>query len=124
MRKKLFALLLVVTLVALCGCGKVYSESDIENARQRGYDDGYSDGYFWGSYDQKEKDCDNFLIDGYSVRDIEEQVYKEYGVTPSEAFMIVDEYEYDWTHGGYTRSEYQNAVEAIFYTAAIFPFDY
>lgn len=124
MRKRLFAILLTIAIVALCGCGKSYTESDIESARRQGYDDGYCDGYSRGVEDRREEDYDNLLIDGRSIRDIEEQVYREYGLTPSQAFGIVDEYEYDSSHGGFTWAEYQNAIEGIYYTASIFPQDY
>lgn len=48
MRKRLFAILLTIAVVALCGCGNSYTESDLESARQQGYDDGYYDGYSRG----------------------------------------------------------------------------
>lgn len=134
MRKRLFSILVVIAF-ALCGCGNSYSDSDIEAARQQGYDKGYSDGYNRGMKDHREESeyqheetiedlLDELLIDGRSIRDVEEQVYREYGLTPSQAFGIVDEYEYDSTHGGFTWSEYQNAIDAIYYTASIFPYDY
>ena len=123
MRKRLFSILVVIAFV-LCGCGNSYSDSDIEAARQQGYDKGYSDGYSRGVEDQKEEDYEDLLIDGLSIRGLENKVYQKYGLTPSQAFGIVDEYEYDSSHGGFTWSEYQNAIEAIYYTASIFPFDY
>lgn len=121
MRKKLFTILLVVVVVTLCGCGNSYSESDIENAREQGYNEGYSDGYDRGSEERRDEDYEDLLIDGRSIRNIQEQVYSEYGLTPSQAFGIVDEYKYDPTHGGFTWSEYQKAIDAIYYTASIFP---
>ena len=132
MRKKMFALFLTAVIFALCGCensGSIsYSASDIENARQQGYgegySDGYSDGYSHGTESQKEEDYAELLIDGLSIRELERMVYQEYGLTPYQAFGIVDEYEYDSTHGGFTWDEYQNAIEAIYYTASIFPYDY
>lgn len=132
MRKKLFIILLTIVVATLCGCGQSYSESDIANAKQQSYEKGYSDGYDRGVEEQRKEDYDELLeevydellIDGRSIRDLERQVYKEYGLTPPQAFSIVDEYEYDSTHGGFTWSEYQNAIEAIYYTASIFPYDY
>lgn len=128
MRKKLFAIMLTSVIFVLCGCGNSvsvsYSESDIENARQQGYSEGYSDGYSHGIENQKEEDYSDLLIDGLSIRGLESKVYQEYGLTPSQAFGIVDEYEYDSSHGGFTWAEYQNAIEAIYYTASIFPQDY
>lgn len=111
-------------LLFLNGCGNPYTEADLEDAKQQAYNEGFEDGYYRGSKDQQEEDYDELLIDGCSIRTIEDHVYNEYGITPSEAFTIVDEYEYDSSHGGYTKAEYQNAIEAIFYTAAIFPQDY
>lgn len=124
MRKRLFAILLTIAVVALCGCGKIYSESDIENAREQGYNEGYCAGYDRGVEERRTEDYNNLLIDGRSIRNIQDQVYDEFGLTPAQAFGIVDEYEYDSTHGGFTWSEYQNAIEAIYYTASIFPQDY
>ena len=124
MRKKLFVVLLVIAVVAFCGCEDYYTESELESARQQGYNEGFNTGYTRGLKDQREKDCNEFLIDGRSIRNIEEQVYDKYGVTPSQAFGIVDEYEYDSSHGGFTWDEYQNAIEAIYYTASIFPQTY
>lgn len=111
-------------LLFLNGCGNPYTEADLEDAKQQAYNEGFEDGYYRGSKDQQEKDYEDLLIDGSSIRNIEERVFNEYGVTPHEAFAIVDEYEYDSSHGGYTKAEYQNAIGAIFYTAAIFPYDY
>ena len=67
---------------------------------------------------------DDLLIDGRSIRDVADQVYAEYGMTPYEALSVIDEYEYDYTHGGYTWAEYKQAIEVVYYTASIFPYDY
>jgi hypothetical protein len=126
--KKMSTLLLLclflIAAFALSGCESGYSESEMEAATQQAYDQGFEDGYYRGTQDQLEEDYDDLLIDGCSIRTISDHVYNEYGLTPNEAFMIVDEYEYDASHGGYTWSEYQNAIEAIFCTASIFPYDY
>lgn len=128
MRKTILAVILAVAIAALGGCGNSYTESDMESARQQGYSEGYSegyrDGYDQGAEDRRDEDYDELLIDGRSIRNIQDQVYDMYGLTPSQAFGIVDEYEYDSTHGGFTWSEYQNALEAVYYTASIFPQDY
>lgn len=119
---------LVFALLILSGCGKSYIEADIEEATKQaysqGYEDGYKDGHHRGAEEQREEDYEDLLIDGLSIRNIIEEVYNEFGITPSEAFTIVDEYEYDSSHGGYTKSEYRNAIEAMYYTASIFPYDY
>ena len=121
------ALILAAVVLILGSC----SEQDvkeraakIEAAREEGYREGYSEGYERGAEDQRDEDYDDLLIDGRSIRNIQEQVYDEYSLTPAQAFGIVDEYEYDSTHGGFTWSEHQNALEAIYYTASIFPQDY
>ena len=100
------------------------TEADIEDAKEQAYNEGYKDGYYHGTEEQREKDCEDFLIDGLSIRGLEELVYEEYGMTPHEAFNIVDAYEFDPRDSGYTWAEYQNAIEAIYCTASIFPQDY
>lgn len=126
--KKMSTLLLLclflVTAFALSGCESGYSESEMEAATQQAYNQGFDDGYYQGGKDMKEIAAENFLIDGYSIRDIENEVYETYGMTPHEAFVIIDEYTYDSKHGGYTKAEYENAVEIAFYTIACFPYDY
>lgn len=82
----------------------------------------YNDEISW--YADKIEDNEKLLIDGRSIRDIESQVNAEYGMTPAEAFSVIDEYEYDYTHGGYTWAEYQDALEVMYYTMSIFPYDY
>jgi len=138
MKKKLLLLTIILSFL-LCACGNSYSEDDLEEARRQayneGYNDGYSrgeadceeflnDGYSRGSNDQWQADCEELLIDGRSIRNIQEQVYEEYGMTPYEAFSVIDEYEYDYTHGGFTWAEYKQAIEVVYYTASIFPHDY
>ena len=142
--KKKFLLLTIILSFLLCACGNSYSEDDLEEARRQAYNEGYNDGYSrgsddqWvadceeflndgysrGSDDQWVADCEEFLIDGRSIRNIQEQVYEEYRMTPHEAFSVIDEYEYDYTHGGYTWDEYQEALEVMYYTMSIFPYDY
>ena len=126
--KKMSILLVLCLLFSLAfglsGCESGYSESEMEAATQQAYDHGFDDGYYQGAEDTKEIAAEYFLIDGYSIRDIENEVYETYGMTPHEAFVIIDEYTYDSTHGGYTKAEYENAVEIAFYTIACFPYDY
>ena len=77
MKKKLFVILLAIAVATLSGCGKVYSESDINNAMQQAYNEGYAEGYRHGAYRQQEEDYEEFLIDGRSIRNIVEEVYEE-----------------------------------------------
>ena len=121
------ALILAAVVLILGSCSEQEMkdrESKIEAARKEGYSEGYDDGYERGAKDQKQKDLEEYTIDTRSIQDIVNRVYEEYGMTPSEAFMIFDVYTYDSTHGGFKWSEYQNALEAIYYTASIFPQDY
>jgi hypothetical protein len=115
---------IVLASLFLCGCGNIYSAEKIESIKEQAYREGYEDGYDRGAENQRELDCEEFLIDGRSIRDIVDEVYDEFGMTPSEAFFVYDEYTYDWTHGGYTWKEYQQAMEIMYYTACIFPYDY
>ena len=121
MRNKLFVILLALTVAVLCGCEESYTKSDVEEERQQAYNEGYKAGYYRGTNDQQEEDYDNLLLDGLSIKGLAEQVYNMYGITPHEAFTIVEDYEYDSSQGGYTWDEYQNAIDAIYYTACIFP---
>lgn len=123
MKRKVLVFLLTVVAIVLCGCVEIYTAEDMMEAKQQGYNEGYECGYHSGKADQREEDYDAFLIDGMSIRNIVEKVYNEYGITPSKAFSICDEYEYDSNHGGITWDEYQNAINAIYYTADLFPSD-
>lgn len=117
------SLLLVSALFALSGCGESYSKDHLEREIEEAYQDGYNAGYERGASDQMEKDYEELLIDGESIRTIEEKVYAEYGLTPQQAFNITEDYNYDSDHGGYSWEEYQNAIEAIYCTVSIFPSD-
>lgn len=115
---------LVMLAFILCGCGKTYSVEEIESIKQQAYNEGFNAGYDRGAHDQYEIVCEEFLIDGLSIRDVSDEVVDEFGMTPADAFNVYDNYTYDWTHGGYTWEEYQLALEAMYYTCCIFPFDY
>ena len=134
-------LALLCTLFLLSGCGNSYTEAEIEDAKEQAYNEGYGDarrefynegyedgyeegfesGYSCGATDQREFDCEDLVIDGLSIRSIVELAFDEYGITPHEAFSIIDEYEYDSSHGGYSWNEYQNAVEAMYFVLSLFP---
>lgn len=124
--KKILNLLICISLLlassaGLSGCAETYSESDLKDAKSEGYEEGYKHGYYVGWESCWEKDCNELLIDARSIRNVQEDVYRKYGLTPRQAFYVIDEYEYDSTHGGYTWAEYKNAIDAIYFTAAIFP---
>lgn len=124
MKKRILSYLLVFLLALqfLSACG--ISEDKLEEAKEQAYREGYEYGYYRGTEEQREKDYEELLIDGHSIRTIVEEIYDEYGLTPSKAFSIVEDYEFDYTHGGYTWDEYQHAIEVIFATASVFPSDY
>ena len=88
---------------------------------QEAYDSAYEEGYQQGRKDQEESDREQLTIEGKSIVDVEEQVYEYYGLNPYEAWTIIEEYNYDGTHGGITWEEYQNAIEAAVFTAGVFP---
>ena len=88
---------------------------------QEAYEIAYNDGYQRGLEHQLETDREELTIDGRSIVDIVELVYDHYGMTPQEACGIIDEYNYDGTHGGFTWEEYSNAIEAAVATAMYFP---
>lgn len=85
------------------------------------YDSAYEEGYQQGRKDQEESDWEKLTIEGKSIVDVEEQVYKYYGMKPYEAWNIIDAYNYDSSHDGITWEEYQNAIEAAVSTAGFFP---
>ena len=133
-------LCLMFVLLILSGCSTSLTEDDIYDAKkeayntgyaegyekgcEEGFEEGFEEGYSYGSEIQREADCEDFLVDGQSITNIVELVYDKYGISPSEAFGIIDNYEYDASHGGYSWSEYQNAIEAMYYTVSLFPQDY
>lgn len=92
-------------------------ESIASEAREEGYRQGYDAGYERGASDQREKDREDLLMDGRSIRDISNAVERVYGITPRQAFDIYDD-------GGYSWSDLKKAKEAIYYTASLFPFGY
>lgn len=111
---------LIVLACVLCGCG-VYSSEEVQRIKEDAYREGYEAGYDHGAEDQLELIIDEYVVDGRSIGDIEKSVYRKFGVTPHQAFQIFDEYTYDGASSGYTWSDYQVALEAMYYTASIFP---
>lgn len=118
------ALSLLLAIVLLSGCNTGYSESEMESIKQQAYKEGFDDGYWIGAEEQQALDYEELLIDGASIQTVEDKVYSRYGMTPHEAFQIYDEYTYDGASSGYTWTEYQEALEVMYYTASIFPYDY
>ncbi len=121
MERTLLSVLLLLVAVVLCGCADTYSASDMEQAKEYSYNNGYDAGYSDGLEQGREEAYEECLIDGQSIRYVQDQFYREYGMTPSEAFSIIDEYEYDSSHGGITWSEYRTSIESLYYLADIFP---
>ena len=92
-----------------------------EEGYAEGYDAGYSDGYSKGAEDQQEDSFLEYNVDGYSLRDVVNSVYAEYGMYPHEIFRIIDDYEFDPNGSGISWAEYKRAVEAMYYTLDIIP---
>lgn len=88
---------------------------------QEAYDVAYDDGYQQGREDQEASDWEKLTIEGKSIVDIVDLVYDHYGMTPQEAWGVIEEYNYDGTHGGFTWEEYMDAMEAAVATAMYFP---
>ncbi len=88
---------------------------------QEAYDVAYDDGYQQGREDQEAADREKLTIEGKSIVDIVDLVYDHYGMTPQEAWGVIEEYNYDGTHGGFTWEEYMDAMEAAVATAMYFP---
>lgn len=112
------ALILAAVVLILGSC----SEQDvkeraakIEAARKEGYSEGYKEGYERGCRDQYESDFESMTYDTVSIIDIIDRTVSEYGVTPSEAFCILeDRNEYTW-------SEYKLAQEVAYFVMSQFP---
>lgn len=119
---KFFALILLVfTPLFLSGCDEIYTEADIKQAKQEAYREGYEIGYSRGAEEQKEQDHEELLMDGFSIKNIYDEVFKEFGMTPSQAFNTYDSYNCDRDHGEITWDEYQKAIEVMVYVSCIFP---
>lgn len=123
MKKKMLILLFIVVAIVLCGCSEIYTAENIEEARKQGYEEGYNYGYYWGAEHQQEKDYKDLVLDGVSITDIAIEVHKKYGITPGVAFATYEQYNDDPIGSGITWEEYQNAINAVFYTAQLFPRD-
>lgn len=114
-----FVVLAFVGCFRVTECDNRITEDDIQVAKQEGYDEGYENGmnamaeYAAGLIASAEEEK--------GVQEIQDEIFSRYGVTPWEAWSIIDEYNYDWTHGGFTWEEYQNALEAVYDTAGCFP---
>lgn len=112
-------------VLAFVGCFRVtasnngVSEEDIQKARQEGYNEGYENGM--NAAAEYAAELLASVEEEKGVQDIQDKIYDRYGVTPWEAWSIIDEYNYDGTHGGFTWAEYQNALEAVYSTAGLFP---
>lgn len=114
-----FVVLAFVGCFRVTECNNRISEEDVQVAKQEGYNEGYENGmnamaeYAAGLIASVEEEK--------GVQEIQDKIFSRYGVTPQEAWSIIDEYNYDWTHGGYTWAEYQNALDAVYATAGLFP---
>ena len=92
-------------------------EESYNNGYKTGYGEGYSTGFDEGKDVQRGRDT----IGDCSIVDLARAVREYYGVTPAEAYQIVEAYETEKQHGGYSREDYENAVGAIWFAAGVFP---
>lgn len=85
------------------------------------YNADYEEGYERGHEAGEESAAEELTIDGVSIVDIDEKVLDRYGMSVSEAWGMVECYETEADHGGWSWAEYQNALEAVRYAASLFP---
>lgn len=81
----------------------------------------YNRGYDAGEEYQKNHDLRELTIDGVDIRSVVSQVEREYGISPAEAYGILESYSYEPNRGGFTWDDYQGAIEVVVYTASLFP---
>lgn len=118
-------------VLAFVGCFRVTapdenaSKEKLQEARDEGYSEGYNEGYDNGveamaeyAYGLIQEEQEKT-----GVQEIQAEILERYGVTPWEAWSLIDNYNYDSSHGGVTWEEYQNAIEAVLDTAGSFPMD-
>lgn len=119
------SIILVLALVAVAYMldirGDNLDKISAVEKEQEAYDVAYDDGYQQGREDQEASDWEKLTIEGKSIVDIVDLVYDHYGMTPQEAWGVIEEYNYDGTHGGFTWEEYMDAMEAAVATAMYFP---
>lgn len=96
-------------------------EADKEAAYNSGYETGYGEGYSTGFDEGKAVQRERDTIDDCSIIDLARAVREYYGVTPAEAYQIVEAYENEKKHGGYSKEDYENAIGAIWFAAGVFP---
>lgn len=119
------SIILVLALVAVVYAFSIRADNETKatNAEKEkaAYDSAYEEGYQQGREEQEAADWEKLTIEGKSIVDIVELVYDHYGMTPQEAWGVIEEYNYDGTHGGFTWEEYMDAMEAAVATAMYFP---
>lgn len=96
-------------------------EADKEEAYNNGYKTGYGEGYSTGFDEGKAVQRERDTIGDCSIIDLARAVREYYGVTPAEAYQIVEAYETEKKHGGYSKEDYENAIGAIWFAAGVFP---
>lgn len=114
-----FVVLAFVGCFRVTASNNVASEEDIQKARQEGYNEGYENGM--NAAAEYAAELLASVKEEKGVQDIQDKIYDRYGVTPWEAWSIIDVYNYDGTHDGITWAEYQNALDAVYATAGLFP---
>lgn len=93
-----------------------------ESARNEEYNQGYYAGYDKGQEEQWVSDRQSLVVRGKNLKMIIESVESEYGIEPAKAYAILNAYNNNADHGGYSWDEYQEAIQVIIYTVSLIPY--
>lgn len=104
--------------VYIPGVRKQAAESRLVTERNEGYNEGYSEGKKF----QRNWDTDKMTVNGQNLKDIVNDVAEEYGIEPAVAYDILNAYNNNADHGGYSWDEYQEAIQVIIYTVSLIPY--
>lgn len=114
---------LICWLVWVFVGGSKTEKKQTETTAGYSYNADYEEGYDRGHEAGEEAAAEDLTIDGVSIVDIDDKVFDHYGMSVSEAWGMVECYETEADHGGWSWAEYQNALEAVLYAASLFPGD-
>ena len=98
-------------------CG-AKAQTEIMTEQNEGYNEGYSEGKKF----QRNWDIDKMTVSGQNLKDIVNDVAEEYGIEPAVAYDILNDYNDNADHGGYSWDEYQEAIQVIIYTVSLIPY--
>lgn len=121
-----------ILLVVIAGAAALYgawyfgvqcgASAHAESARNEGYNQGYYAGYDKGKEEQWVSDRQSLVVRGKNLKMIIESVESEYGIEPAKAYAILNAYNNNADHGGYSWDEYQEAIQVIIYTVSLIPY--